>query len=133
MDGSSPASSDIPEDETPTQKQARLRRERRAAKLASGGSDRLQKIMNVSGRQQPPIADARKQKLDDLLMDANSYTLQHLRVMAHIHRQRPLKVPAYNPPRGRLMPSHIPIPILPTFHPFLIHSVLLGTMRLPSR
>jgi len=40
--------------ETPTQKQARLRRERREAKIKAGGSARLEKINNVSGRQDPP-------------------------------------------------------------------------------
>jgi hypothetical protein len=39
------------ENETPNQKQARLRRERRQAKIAAGGSDRLNKITGVQGRQ----------------------------------------------------------------------------------
>lgn len=36
--------------ETPAQEQARLRRERRAAKLQSGGSARLDAITRLSGR-----------------------------------------------------------------------------------
>lgn len=40
--------------ETPNQKQARLRRERREAKIKAGGSARLEKITNVSGRQNLP-------------------------------------------------------------------------------
>ena len=40
--------------ETPGQKQARLRRERREAKIKAGGSSRLEKITNVSGRQNLP-------------------------------------------------------------------------------
>ena len=40
--------------ETPTQKQARLRRERREAKIKAGGSARLDKITNLSGRQNLP-------------------------------------------------------------------------------
>ena len=40
--------------ETPGQKQARLRRERREAKLKAEGTSRLQKITNVSGRQNLP-------------------------------------------------------------------------------
>jgi len=40
--------------ETPTQKQARLRRERREAKIKAGGTSRLEKITNVSGRQNLP-------------------------------------------------------------------------------
>lgn len=40
--------------ETPTQKQARLRRERREAKIKAGGSARLEKITNLSGRQNLP-------------------------------------------------------------------------------
>ena len=40
--------------ETPGQKQARLRRERREAKIKAGGSARLEKITNVSGRQNLP-------------------------------------------------------------------------------
>ena len=43
--------------ESPAQKQARLRRERRAAKINAGGSSRLEKITNLSGRPPPePIA-----------------------------------------------------------------------------
>lgn len=40
--------------ETPGQKQARLRRERREAKIKAGGSARLEKITNVSGRERLP-------------------------------------------------------------------------------
>ena len=40
--------------ETPSQKQARLRRERREAKIKAGGSARLEKITNLSGRQNLP-------------------------------------------------------------------------------
>lgn len=40
--------------ETPTQRQARLRRERREAKLRDQGTSRLEKITKVSGRQHLP-------------------------------------------------------------------------------
>lgn len=40
--------------ETPTQRQARLRRERREAKLKDEGTSRLEKISKVSGRQNLP-------------------------------------------------------------------------------
>ncbi|KAL8971269.1 MAG: hypothetical protein Q9197_003370 [Variospora fuerteventurae] len=40
----------VPSDESPTQKQARLRRERREAKIKAGGSARLDKITQLSGR-----------------------------------------------------------------------------------
>jgi len=40
--------------ETPGQKQVRLRRERLEAKIKAGGSTRLEKITNVSGRQNLP-------------------------------------------------------------------------------
>ena len=44
-------------EESPAQKQARLRRERRAAKINAGGSARLEKITNLSGRPPPePVA-----------------------------------------------------------------------------
>ncbi len=44
-------------EESPAQKQARIRRERRAAKINAGGSARLDKITNLSGRPPPePIA-----------------------------------------------------------------------------
>jgi GET complex subunit GET2 len=43
-----------PKDETPSQKQARLRRERRQAKIQAEGSARLAAITNVSGRRGPP-------------------------------------------------------------------------------
>ncbi|KAL8705847.1 MAG: hypothetical protein Q9201_001070 [Fulgogasparrea decipioides] len=45
-------------DESPAQKQARLRRERREAKIKAGGSARLDKITQISGRPAevvPPI------------------------------------------------------------------------------
>lgn len=37
-------------EESPTQKQARIRRERREAKIKAGGSSRLDKITSLSGR-----------------------------------------------------------------------------------
>ena len=40
-------------EESSAQKQARLRRERRAAKINAGGSSRLEKITNLSGRPAP--------------------------------------------------------------------------------
>jgi GET complex subunit GET2 len=46
-------SSPAPEDESPAQRQARLRRERRKAKVESGGADRLAKITGISGRKVP--------------------------------------------------------------------------------
>lgn len=51
--------SNMDSEESPAQKQARLRRERRAAKLNAGGSARLEKITNLSGRPPPePIASS---------------------------------------------------------------------------
>ena len=47
------------EAETPSQKQARLRRERREAKIREGGASRLEKITNVSGRQNLPGSSPR--------------------------------------------------------------------------
>ncbi|TKA32953.1 hypothetical protein B0A50_01179 [Salinomyces thailandicus] len=46
--------SPVPEDETPTQKQARLRREKRQQKLATSGEDRLAKIKALNGGIAPP-------------------------------------------------------------------------------
>jgi hypothetical protein len=46
----SPSSTPPPADETPSQRQARQRRERRQAKIAAGGSDRLAAITGVQGR-----------------------------------------------------------------------------------
>jgi len=37
-------------EESPAQKQARIRRDRREAKIKAGGSARLEKITNLSGR-----------------------------------------------------------------------------------
>lgn len=37
-------------EESPAQRQARLRRERREAKIKAGGTDRLDKITKLSGR-----------------------------------------------------------------------------------
>ena len=41
-------------EESAAQKQARIRRERREAKIKAGGSARLEKITNLSGRQNLP-------------------------------------------------------------------------------
>jgi GET complex subunit GET2 len=51
-------SSPAPEGETASQRQARLRRERRQAKLSSTGSDRLAMISGVQGRKPPEPEDA---------------------------------------------------------------------------
>lgn len=50
MEDSQPGGESVPSDESPAQKQARLRRERREAKIKAGGSARLDKITQVSGR-----------------------------------------------------------------------------------
>ena len=51
MEASSPDILKVPStDESPAQKQARIRRERREAKIKAGGSARLDKISNLSGR-----------------------------------------------------------------------------------
>ncbi|KAL6717456.1 hypothetical protein ACLMJK_005371 [Lecanora helva] len=54
METPEPQSHSAEAEETPGQKQARLRRERREAKIKAGGSARLEKITNVSGRQNLP-------------------------------------------------------------------------------
>lgn len=43
-------------EETPAQKQIRLRRERREAKIKAGGSARLDKITSLTGRPPPAAA-----------------------------------------------------------------------------
>lgn len=64
------AASTPPKEETPSQRQARLRRERRQAKIHAEGSSRLAAITNVSGRRPPP-AETREFELP-------SYELQDL-------------------------------------------------------
>ncbi|KAI7157279.1 hypothetical protein KC352_g27391, partial [Hortaea werneckii] len=44
----------VPEDETPTQRQARLRREKRQKKMTEQGEDRLAKIKALNGGVAPP-------------------------------------------------------------------------------
>jgi hypothetical protein len=56
-------SESIPANESPAQKQARLRRERRNAKIAAGGSSRLAAIMNSSGRQHAAEAETGRFRL----------------------------------------------------------------------
>lgn len=51
MDAEQPQSSSS---ESPAQKQARHRRERREAKIKAGGSSRLDKITQLSGRPAEP-------------------------------------------------------------------------------
>lgn len=45
---------EAPEGETPTQRQARLRREKRQKKMAEQGEDRLAKIKALNGGVAPP-------------------------------------------------------------------------------
>jgi hypothetical protein len=53
-------------EESPAQRQARLRRERRQAKIAAEGSSRLAKITGIAGRRGPPPAsDASSSARDD--------------------------------------------------------------------
>lgn len=53
-DTAATTSSEIPENETPNQKQARLRREKRNAKMAATGEERLAKIKGLNGGVAPP-------------------------------------------------------------------------------
>lgn len=46
--------SDVPQNETPNQRQARLRREKRNAKMAATGEERLAKIKGLNGGVAPP-------------------------------------------------------------------------------
>lgn len=46
--------SEVPENETPNQRQARLRREKRNAKMAATGEERLAKIKGLNGGVAPP-------------------------------------------------------------------------------
>lgn len=55
-------SSPAPDGETPTQRQARERRERRAAKIQAGGSARLQAIAGLSGRPHAAAAEVKSSK-----------------------------------------------------------------------
>ncbi|KAF1345517.1 hypothetical protein BDV97DRAFT_385212 [Delphinella strobiligena] len=47
----------VPKEESPAQRQARLRREKRNARIASEGNDRLAKITQLSGRPAPAPED----------------------------------------------------------------------------
>lgn len=49
--------SPVPKEESVTQRQARLRREKRNARIVSEGSDRLAKITQLSGRPAPAPED----------------------------------------------------------------------------
>lgn len=53
-DTATTTSSDVPENETPNQRQARLRREKRNAKMAATGEERLAKIKGLNGGIAPP-------------------------------------------------------------------------------
>ena len=48
---------DVPADESPAQRQARQRREKRNAKIQAEGNDRLAKITGLSGRPAPAVED----------------------------------------------------------------------------
>ena len=53
-DTATTTSSDAPENETPNQRTARLRREKRNAKMAATGEDRLARIKGLNGGIAPP-------------------------------------------------------------------------------
>jgi hypothetical protein len=53
-DTATTTSSDVPDNETPNQRAARLRREKRNAKMAAEGEDRLAKIKGLNGGIAPP-------------------------------------------------------------------------------
>ncbi|KAK1021040.1 hypothetical protein LTR33_018597, partial [Friedmanniomyces endolithicus] len=50
------ADTDMPDDETPNQRQARLRREKRNKKMATEGEERLARIKALNGGVAPPDA-----------------------------------------------------------------------------
>ncbi|KAL8728755.1 MAG: hypothetical protein Q9166_005187 [cf. Caloplaca sp. 2 TL-2023] len=77
------ASTSVPRDESPVQKQARLRRERREAKIKAGGSTRLDKITQLSGRAAeeaapppPTVADSSAADPDEAEISNHTYPAQ---------------------------------------------------------
>ena len=80
---SSPVPSPVPAEETPTQKQARLRRERREAKIMAGGSARLDKITSLSGRPAeageliPVTSEQPRPRRPSLLTDGHLTRISH--------------------------------------------------------
>ena len=63
------ADSQIPKEESPAQKQARLRREKRNARIASEGNDRLAKITQLSGRPAPALEDGTESQTRTVMND----------------------------------------------------------------
>jgi hypothetical protein len=53
-DAATTSGAEVPENETPNQKQARLRREKLRKKMADQGEDRLAKIKALNGGVAPP-------------------------------------------------------------------------------
>jgi hypothetical protein len=67
-DSATSSGTEVPENETPNQKQARLRREKLRKKMADQGEDRLAKIKALNGGVAPPdeVLGGRKWCFHDL-------------------------------------------------------------------
>ncbi|KAI9666966.1 MAG: hypothetical protein M1831_001471 [Alyxoria varia] len=72
---------DVPASESKAQRDARLRRERRNAKIVAGGSERLNKITSLSGR--PAAAEAGK-----WANQPSQHSLEGLTVAAELQKDR---------------------------------------------
>lgn len=68
---------DGPEGETPNQRQARLRREKRQKKMAEEGEDRLAKIKALNGGVAPPdeVLGGRKNMSRNTAIQSQSHSL----------------------------------------------------------
>ena len=86
-----------PLEESNAAKQARLRRERREAKIKAGGSARLEKITNLSGR---PIEPGMKLDCPLVLRRCQAYTNK---MKLKLHQLLTLSLPT-RAPRGLFLP-----------------------------
>ncbi|PSK40081.1 hypothetical protein B9Z65_8021 [Elsinoe australis] len=90
-------------EESPAQRQARLRREKRNAKIQSGGADRLAKITGVSGRSAPAPEDVptgpKKATVSDSADDPAEVDISE-----HHWTPEPRRVPI-DPPSRSLTPA----------------------------
>ncbi|KAL8812673.1 MAG: hypothetical protein Q9223_000565 [Gallowayella weberi] len=81
----SQASPSKPIDESPAQRQARLRRERREAKIKAGGSTRLDKITQLSGRSAEEVSPPPP----SLVPDSSSADPEEADISSHAYPTQP--------------------------------------------
>ncbi|KAF2154234.1 hypothetical protein K461DRAFT_267281 [Myriangium duriaei CBS 260.36] len=96
-------------EESPAQRQARLRREKRNARITSEGTDRLAKITGVSGRPAPAVENV-SQPPPQPTVSASVDDPAEVDISEHHWRPEPRRLPSNTPtPRSEMDPNADPM------------------------